>query len=75
MEHSNPPHKNMKLHKEGLQLSKENPYIGASADSLVSCDCHEVKLVEVKCPFSAKEMDVKTFLSKPDCYIKDNNLC
>lgn len=71
---SNIPHTNMQMKKEGLQLCKEKPFLGVSADSIVSCDCHGLKLVEVKCPFSAKEMDIKSFLAKPDCFIQENKL-
>ena len=36
----------------GLFLDKMHPYIGASPDRMVTCDCCPKACVEVKCPYS-----------------------
>ena len=54
----NKGHTNFLLNKTGLQLSKQFPYIGASADSMACCDCHGGRVVTVKCPY--KHMGMMT---------------
>lgn len=46
---------NIKIEKCGLFLDKKHPYLGASPDGLVGEDV----CVEVKCPYSARDMTVK----------------
>lgn len=67
-------HNNFAVEQDGLYLSKDKPFIGASADAIMTCDCHGKRVVEVKCPFSARNDDFQTFLQKPDCYIQDTKL-
>ena len=43
-------HKNLKVNDSGLVISESHPWIGASPDLLVECDCHGPGLVEIKCP-------------------------
>ena len=44
-------HKNVRVQESGFYISYERPYIGASPDGIVTCDCHTEKfLLEVKCP-------------------------
>ena len=43
-------HKNFKITPSGLFISTQFPFIGATPDSLVSCDCCGNGCVEVKCP-------------------------
>ena len=44
-------HSNVRVQKTGLFLSPERPYIGASPDGIMQCDCCDKKvIVEVKCP-------------------------
>lgn len=45
-------HKNMKLKDCGLFLDKNSPFIGASPDRIITCDCCSPACLEVKCPFS-----------------------
>jgi len=48
-------HKNLNISDAGLFVSLERPYIGASPDAIVSCNCCGKGTVEVKCPFCYKE--------------------
>lgn len=67
-------HSEISVDREGFRISDEVPYIGVSTDSIMTCDCHGKRIVEVKCPFSAKDKDMKSFLDSADCYIKQNEL-
>ena len=48
-------HKNVRVQESGFYISYERPYIGASPDGIVVCDCCTEKvLLEVKCPICVK---------------------
>ena len=55
-------HTNFILEDAGLLISMERPYIGASPDAIVTCECFEKGTVEVKCHFCYK-----------DCFPEDDN--
>lgn len=38
-----------------LFISQERPYIGASPDAMITCDCCGQETVEVKCPYCFKD--------------------
>ena len=40
----------------GFIVNQESPFLGASPDSLVECTCCGYGVLEVKCPFRAKEV-------------------
>ena len=46
-------HNNLKSTKPGLTVMKGIPYLAASNDLSVECDCCGKGVVEIKCPFSA----------------------
>ena len=41
-----------------LFVSSENPVFGASPDGIVSCECHESRLLEIKCPWTHRDKSV-----------------
>lgn len=45
-------HRNAKLLECGLFLDRDNPYIGASPDRMVTCEYCPNACLEVKCPYS-----------------------
>jgi len=47
-------HQNVYIKSCGLFLSPEHPYIGASPDAIMTCDCCGISPVEIKCPFCIK---------------------
>ena len=47
--------KNLNISDAALFVSLERPYIGASPDAIVTCDCCGKGTVEIKCPFCYKE--------------------
>lgn len=52
----------------GLKLHPTYPFLGASPDGFVQCDCHGEGVLEIKCPFCLKE---KTFDEAAD----SNSFC
>ncbi|CAL9686377.1 unnamed protein product [Knipowitschia caucasica] len=62
-------HENFFVKKCGLFLNGRYSHVGATPDGIVQCDCCGVGLVEVKCPYTAKEKG----LSSVD-YIKEGHL-
>ena len=78
-------HKNFQLNEQGLLVSNENPWLAASLDGIRSCSCCKNSvLVEIKCPFKGRNLDLKEallldsvggFLDEDGVYkVKENNL-
>lgn len=44
-------HSNIKIKQVGLVICQERPYLAASPDGLLSCDCHGTGVLEIKCPY------------------------
>ena len=59
-------HNNFVYRQSGLVISTEFPYLGASPDGCVSCDCCTNGILEVKCPYS--------FSNIHPCKIKDSSI-
>ncbi len=49
-------HFGFKVENTGLHVNPEFPHLGASPDGLVSCSCCGNGLLEVKCPYSKRQM-------------------
>ena len=54
-------HSNARFYECGLFIDRHMPYIGASPDGIVECDCHGKILIEVKCITGS--IDEASFLS------------
>ena len=48
--------KNFSVVKTGLFVSCENPIFGSSPDGIISCECHESGLLEIKCPWTHRQI-------------------
>ncbi|GFR82129.1 hypothetical protein ElyMa_000619500 [Elysia marginata] len=59
-------HQNVKIKPAGLFVKNTLPYIGASPDGVMHCDCHGQATVEIKCPYSLRGMDVFEHYSKTE---------
>ena len=44
-----PYHSSFAITKTGLDISADYPYLGASPDGIIDCDCCGKGLVEIKC--------------------------
>lgn len=45
-------HTNLTIRKGGLVISPQYPWLRASLDGIISCDCHAMGVLEVKAPIS-----------------------
>ena len=43
-------HENLMVYSTGFHINVKYPYLGASLDSIIVCDCHGKGLLERKCP-------------------------
>jgi hypothetical protein len=48
----------MLVEDSGFHISTVHPFIGASSDGIVHCDCCGTACLEIKCPYSAEDKDV-----------------
>lgn len=48
-------HTSLSIRKGGLVINPKYPWLGASPDGILTCDCHEMGLLEVKAPSSLQE--------------------
>ena len=63
------------IHNCGVLLQPRLPFLGATPDGIV-CDSknHDIGLLEVKCPFTARDMTVKeAALSLKNFYVVETN--
>ncbi len=67
-------HRNFKILPSGLFLSTQYPFIGATPDSLVSCDCCGNGCVEVKCPYCHRDSSVDEASDNPKFCIENGAL-
>ena len=49
-------HQNLTIKSSGLVIHPSLPFIRASPDGIISCSCHGDRLLEIKCPYSARDM-------------------
>lgn len=52
-------HRTVEVARPGLVTHKKYPYIRASPDAIVNCDCHGYNIIEIKCPYKAMCMEPK----------------
>ena len=69
-------HQNFSLSDNGLFISKDYSYLGASPDGIIDCTCCGSGIVEVKCPYKYKDVNPRQINDKK-CFLqlgKDGNL-
>ena len=57
-------HENVSCHTCGFQIYLDKPYLGASADGIGSCYCHEDRVVAIKCTYKHRDKTVYRSLRK-----------
>ena len=60
-------HENFFIEECGFIINPDYPWMGASPDSLVSCQCCGLGTVEVKCPYKLRDKSIPEYLSCSDC--------
>lgn len=67
-------HANFTVEKTGLHIPHEFPYLGASPDGIVSCQCHGNGLLEIKCPYKYQK-SLQEWITDSNCPInKDGTM-
>ena len=56
-DHIRPYHTDMAIKRAGLSISPSLPFLGALPDGVRSCQCHNERLVEIKCPHSHRDQE------------------
>uniref|UniRef100_A0A8C6TKY7 Uncharacterized protein n=1 Tax=Neogobius melanostomus TaxID=47308 RepID=A0A8C6TKY7_9GOBI len=72
--HAKNCHKNLNVQNVGLLVDHENPFLAASPDGLVSCDCCEKRLLEIKCPYKHRDKVIQDITDKDFCLRSDYKL-
>ncbi|KAJ8930183.1 hypothetical protein NQ314_017047 [Rhamnusium bicolor] len=57
-------HKNFTIENMGLCISPKYPYFGASPDGIIYCDCCGTALLEIKCPYCARDSGIRDIIYK-----------
>lgn len=58
-------HSSFSINDAGLFINPDTPFIGATPDGLVHCDCCGDGVLEVKCPYSKKDVPMETACADP----------
>ena len=68
-------HKDLTIESAGFKISAQYPFVGATSDGYVNCTCCGSGIIEIKCPYNAKDMNVNDAAGNIDnfCISKDNN--
>ena len=51
----------MKIDEQGFFVSLDYHFIGASPDGIVHFECHALRLIEVKCPFTHRGLSIENY--------------
>ena len=55
-----PSHNNLKISENGLFVNPQWPFIGASPDGIITCECCTRGVLEIKCPYCRREESIKS---------------
>ena len=68
-------HQEFSIEKCGLRVSVEYPFLGASPDGMVSCECCGIGCLEVKNSFKHRDATLEEALQDPDfCLLREEGL-
>ncbi|XP_062582511.1 uncharacterized protein LOC134244264 [Saccostrea cucullata] len=65
-------HTSFLCEETGLHLNPQFPYLGASPDGLVKCKCCQQGVLEIKCPFSMRDLTPEEALTKLPSFRESN---
>lgn len=65
-------HENVEIKRTGLKLCQDKSFIAATPDGVYSCSCCRMGVVEIKCPYKFRDMDVEDMLKQKECYISES---
>lgn len=58
-------HENFMVEASGLIINPELPWLAATPDGRISCQCHGDVVLEIKCPFTSKDCSLTDCLKDP----------
>ena len=67
-------HKDFTVREGGLFINPVSPILGASPDGLVNCSCHDPGILEIKCPWSARDLTIKEFAEPKKSFLVNDEL-
>ena len=70
---SNCNHVNLRVKENGLFINPLWPFIGASPDGIVNCDCCPKGVLEIKCPYCHSDETIKTAAADSKFCLKEEN--
>ena len=53
-----PLHDELEFSSSGLVVCLQQPWLAASPDGLINCNCHGAGVIEVKCPYKHREVKI-----------------
>ena len=59
-------HKHFKVVESGFFINLDFPFVGASPDGLVECSCHGKGLLEIKCPWTYRNLSMQEYVAQTD---------
>lgn len=62
-------HPGFRIRECGLVVSSQHPFLAASPDRIMSCNCHGDMTIEVKCPFKHRSSTLQ------QAVLEDNDFC
>ena len=66
-------HIHFQCQESGLFIFPVYPYLGASPDGFISCNCCDEGILEIKCPWTSQERLISEYITQPEsCLTYDN---
>ncbi|XP_057294277.1 uncharacterized protein LOC130622783 [Hydractinia symbiolongicarpus] len=59
-------HKKFSVRCTGFHISLQHPFVGASPDGIAHCACHKTGLLEIKCPWTYRNLTAKEYAEKKE---------
>ena len=67
-------HIKFQCHEPGLFISQACPYLGASSDGVISCNCCGEEILDIKCPWTSRERLLSEYITQPgSCLTYDDS--
>lgn len=58
-------HENFDVHCPGLIVDSKSGFLRSSPDGIATCNCHPPRLLEIKCPYTARDEDFLALVKNP----------
>ena len=70
-----PSHNNLQISENGLFINPQWPFIGASPDGIITCECCTKGVLEIKCPYCHREESIKSAAANSSnfCLVEQEN--